>query len=475
MKSSMIMTVAAVLFVAAFAGIVMSDDVDAVDGEYTITYSVDGSSVIRTTENGAFSPLDEEALGAVYTVPKGYELTGWQDATTGAIYTIGADNRYTLTSDITVVPYLTLAEGKYEITFVVGEESYKTTTANTIEGDETHIAIPDGALAAIKAITDGGDKFEGWLTAGAADPVSFEDNKILVSDVTKSIVYTADITAVYDVYWVVDGTIVAHGTSENVIDKEEAPSTLNKPIDPVKEHYSFDGWYDAQGVKFSNEYEFIADTTFTASFEPTQLTVTLIMGDETVTQIAAYGEVYKMPALDSGYAHWATKVVKEVTGEDGTVTTVEEYVKFDFSKALTEDVTLYAIAEEEVPDESIYATFNIEGTIYGPYKVSDRFSIPQTDREGYDFLGWTVQGGDGTLLTSAQVQGYQYTEDVTFIANYVAVEPPTPEEPAFYETTTGQAAIVLIVFVIVLFVAAVYMNIGGLREKLFGWKITRKD
>ena len=260
---------------------------------------------------------------------------------------------------------------------------------------------------------------------------------------------------------------------------------VSVPGDPVKDNYEFIGWFDAAGVKYTVDdpktedvdegYKFTADTTFTASFEPAQLTVTLITGDKTVTQIAAYGKVYAMPALDDGYAYWATKVVKEVTGEDGTVTTVEEYVKFDFSKALTEDVILYAIAEEEVPDESIYATFNIEGTIYGPYKVSDRFSIPQTDREGYNFLGWTVQGGDGTLLTSAQVQNYQYTEDVTFIANYVAVEPPAPEEPAFYETTTGQAAIVLVVFVIVLFVAAVYMNIGGLREKLFGWKITRKD
>ena len=460
MKSSMIMTVAAVLLVAAFAGIVVSDDVDAVDGEYTITYSVDGSSVIRSTENGAFTPLDEEALGAVYTVPKGYELTGWQDATTGAIYTIGEDNRYTLTSDITVIPYLTLADGVYEITFVVGEESYKTTTANTIEGDENNIAIPDDVLAAIKAITDGGDKFEGWLTAGATDPVSFKDDKIPVSSVTKSVVYTADITAVYDVYWVVDGTIVAHGTSENVTGSEETPSTLNKPIDPVKEHYAFDAWYDAQGIEFSDKYKFVADTTFTASFEADLITVTFVAGEQTVGTVEVrYGNTVNALALPEGYSAWAVDA-------EGTAA-------FDFSKAITEEVTIYAVAAPI--DETIYATFNIEGTIYGPYKVSDRFSIPQTDREGYDFLGWTVQGGDGTLLTSAQVQNYQYTEDVTFIANYVAVEPPAPEEPAFYETTTGQAAIVLVVFVIVLFVAAVYMNIGGLREKLFGWKITRKD
>ena len=147
-----------------------------------------------------------------------------------------------------------------------------------------------------------------------------------------------------------------------------------------------------------------------------------------------------------------------------------------FTRPITANVTLYAVAADvPVPDESIYATFNIEGTIYGPYKVTDRFSIPQTDREGYNFLGWTVEGGDGTKLTSAQVQNYEYTEDVTFVAVYEVAEPPAPEEPAFYETSMGQIAIVIVIFAILAFGYGVYSNAFGLKDKLFGYTIQKKE
>ena len=201
-----------------------------------------------------------------------------------------------------------------------------------------------------------------------------------------------------------------------------------------------------------------------------------MVGDDKFDSIEVrYGGTASELALPEGYAYWAIQTKAAVIGEDGTVTAPAEYAEYDFSKAVTSALTLYAIAAEAPePDESIYATFNIEGTIYGPYKVTDRFSIPQTDREGYNFLGWTVQGGDGTKLTSAQVQNYQYTEDVTFVAVYEVAEPPAPGEPGFFETTQGKTVGVVIVFILVLFGAALYLNLWGLRSKLFGWKIERK-
>ena len=68
-----------------------------------------------------------------------------------------------------------------------------------------------------------------------------------------------------------------------------------------------------------------------------------------------------------------------------------------------------------------------------------------------------------------------YTEDTVFVAVYEIAEPPAPEEPAFYETTTGQVAIVFIVFIVLLFGYGVYSNAFGLKDKLFGYKITKKS
>ena len=171
--------------------------------------------------------------------------------------------------------------------------------------------------------------------------------------------------------------------------------------------------------------------------------------------------------------------MKEVTGEDGTVTTVEEYVEFT-SKSVTADMTLYAIAgEAPVPDEKVYVTFNIEGKDPYTYLVSDRLTVPSTDRVGYNFLGWTIEGQDVAMMSTDKVQSDiragVYTEDTTFVAVYEVAEPPAPEVPAFYETTTGQVAIVIVVFALLFFGYAVYSNMGGIKDKLFGYTISKKE
>lgn len=453
MKSSQIVIVTAMLLAAACAGIILVDEEsDAVAvGTITSVSYTDGDGNTRTTaiEN------DVTTLTILTPEAAGIPSEGFLYWTTESGVVYNPDS----TIAVAGIADGDVNEGVFTLTAEYEEPS---TTVDFIGNDEELIGAGQtpGSVTVPEAPAVAGMHFIGWLYSGDGKiyqvydgeaPEGVKDDIADVKDTAKAgETFTAQYIPVYTVSWVVDGATIATGDTV----------TTNQPVDPSKEHYTFIEWKDANGVAYSEDYEFTGATTFTAVFEANLITVTFVAGEQTVGTVEVrYGNTVNALALPEGYSAWAVDA-------EGTAA-------FDFSKAITEEITIYAVAAPI--DETIYATFNIEGTIYGPYKVTDRFSIPQTDREGYDFLGWTIQGGDGTLLTSAQVQNYQYTEDVTFIANYVAVEPPAPEEPGFFETTTGQAAIVLVVFVIVLFVAAVYMNIGGLREKLFGWKITRKD
>lgn len=484
MKSSMIMIVTAVLLAAACAGIVLSDEAYAeedgaevqTEPQYTVTYIVDGASKSVPAE-GNYALEAPEDIGLM--VPEGKKFLGWQLSNEGTPEgnTFSEGSIYNVTANVTFIA--NLSDITYTVSFDTGIDG-ETPVKISGTADDT---IGSKMDSVVKNPEKEGYIFMGWAIADETPITDFGEIKF-TADVTYKAVFVVN----YDVVFMLNGAVVVSSDVNELSIAEDLANIIT--IVPTQENYTFEGWADASGkvaitymsesgdYVLNKDYEFSANTILTAKFTPNNMTITLKAdGVEDQTLTVLYGETAVKPALPEGYAYWAVQTKAPVYGEDGaTIVEPAEYKEFDFSTAITSDMVLYAIAgDAPAPDESIYATFNIEGTIYGPYKVSDRFSIPQTDREGYDFLGWTVQGGDGTLLTSAQVQGYQYTEDVTFIANYVAVEPPAPEEPAFYETTTGQAAIVLIVFVIVLFVAAVYMNIGGLREKLFGWKITRKD
>ena len=481
---------AAIMVAAVFAGVVLMDDeADAVDvgAISAVSYSNGGMSTSI--------PVDDASTAATIPIadPDGKQSGNFPTAFWGE--KTAADLAYwSSASGTQYAPGTSIAVGTISADDVVNgvlmlTAHFTSTDVTFMDSDEVVAELPveDSAITDTEEAVKNYKPETGIIVGWSDGETTYTYDDIFGAEKTYTPVHGDVLTAVYacNIYWNVNGTIIASGTNQ-------AP---NYPTAPTQTNYNFVGWavdgtvvisYNAglDALEDNDGYlpvdgydisKITADTTFTAVFEPVQLTVTLITGNETATQIAAYGEVYKMPALDSGYAYWATKVVKEVTGEDGTVTTVEEYVEFDFTKVLTEDITLYAVPEEDVPDESIYATFNIEGTIYGPYKVTDRFSIPQTDREGYNFLGWTIQGGDGTRLTSEQVQNYQYTEDVTFVAIYEVAEPPAPEEPAFYETTTGQVAIIIAVFVLLFFGYAVYSNMGGLKDKLFGYTISKKE
>ena len=478
--------IAAVLMAASFAGIAMVDDeADAAVGDYTITYTYDGMIADKEVD----SPADLIAPSAIWAdaPSKGKWIIDDKE------YAIGA--KYTFSAGVTKVTATYVPE---EVTITVNgqpvtglEDPIAYNTNITIKtGDAWSYA--EGILTVPLQIEEEiGEKTVEKYFAGFAisenGKVAYTTSIAATQDMTLYAVYEDDV----EITFISEKTDLDYGLGYYELIEAFGDKTIDDVLKvPSMENHTFIGWksgdalvitHNAAGYALAQDKDgnvlFTKDMTIlTAEFQPINISVTLkAEGLADRTAPAIYGEKMVEPALPEGFAYWAVMTKEAVLDDEGKVVEPAVYERFDFDNTvITEAITLYAIAEEEVPDESIYATFNIEGTIYGPYKVTDRFSIPQTDREGYNFLGWTVQGGDGTKLTSAQVQNYQYTEDVTFVAVYEVAEPPAPEEPGFFETSQGKTVAVVVVFLIVLFIAAIYLNLWDLRTKLFGWKIERK-
>ena len=501
MKPTYTIAIAAIFMVAAFAGIaIVGDEADAVDEEvtYSVDYKVGNITTITYTANPITLASFVEGGGENAVDASADDYSGWMGAN-GSTYSQGS--QYTFPAGVTSATF-TAQPKNVTATFPdapagdspedapenVATIGYGTVLSIKVNADGTEgkVTVIEGAVSvdATKIVGEETLYFAGWATTkteSAVGPVVYAegDTITLTENVTLYAVYEDDVL----IPFYLNGAKIDEAGLHSLNDVSKLPTA------PEMDNYTFVGWEDASGVtvyswtvdggyKLAVEnYVFSEDSKFYAEFTPVNKTVILMIGDVTygAPVTVLYGNTMNAPALPAGYAYWAIMTKEAVLDEEGKVIEPAVYEGFDFSKAITADMTLYAIAEEEVPDESIYATFNIEGTIYGPYKVTDRFSIPQTDREGYNFLGWTVEGGDGTKLTSAQVQNYEYTEDVTFVAVYEVAEPPAPEEPAFYETSTGQIVIVIVIFAILAFGYGVYSNAFGLKDKLFGYTIQKKE
>ena len=492
-KPAYTIAMAAIMVAAVFAGVVLMDDeADAAEGDYTITYLYNGASVPVTYSA-------EEAPGGVVTLKAGNEIflngpeegqwliDGIARAMTGS---------YTFPSGVTSVTATYVPEAVAITIYkesVSGIDQIPYNTEITITAGDAY-SYAEGVLTV--PMESESKYFAGFATT-ANGSATITTSFVATEDVTLYPVYEEDSEVKFfnekvDLDYKLGYYQIVKGFVPDASGDKEIDDILGVPTQP---NYTFIGWsyngtivisHDAAGYKLvekDGQALFTKDMAeLQAEFSPNNMTVTLMTGETQYGQVTAlFGNAIVAPELPPGYAAWCTREQVPVLDDEGNPVLDEagnptykyEYTAFDFATPITADIVLYAVAS--APDENIYVTFNIEGTLYGPYAVNDRFSIPQTDREGYNFLGWTIQGGDGTRLTSAQVQNYQYTEDVTFVAIYEVAEPPAPEEPAFYETTTGQVAIIIVVFVLLFFGYAVYSNMGGLKDKLFGYTISKKE
>lgn len=444
---------AAILMAAAFAGImIVGDDTDAAAGDglgqYTVTYSFDGSSIVKKMDTGDTFQFSADDIGG-FTAPTGYEFKGtFVDAKSGTVY--ATSSPYTFTGDVVVEPELKV-KADYSVVILTDGEASKKFVLSL--GAETSGALaantPDLSefLGTIGLKLDGNNikvAKEGFIFDGFyKDKIASTSTKTtnvteLSANEGEEVVYVAGFTPVYDISFVVEGATLPIVKS-NEIDVADGPDFSKVPGAPSKANFSFDGWYDADGkqvIKYSADQEkyayadenfkFTADTILYAKFVPANMTVTFQVGEFTSAQTVLYGALAMKPELPAGYIAW-------MLGEK----------EFDFSTPITENITIVALEGEPT---TVYAvTFEIEGQ--RPVELNtDNYkkSIPDTAREGYAFQGWVVKGASQYV----DPMTYEITGDITFVAVYKEVAPPEPEAPKFYQTPLGQCAIILAVFVV---------------------------
>ena len=551
-KGYMNIAIAAMLFAAAFAGVVFiaDEDVAAAEesasdeaGHYKVTYVVDGSTIVKkTATDDSYIFLGADAVA--YKPATGYYLAGWKDVASSTVFQVG--QKYTFAADITVEPVLKADRAIIKLVYgdvvheIVAEESaadyvvaaaadaaaaenenvsnpftdiqkidmtyaqeddgdirdtdlakfaeaigatYTTTTTTTTTDDKSE------AVAIDKLVLDGFefkgfvdkdgktiDGFEGIVATATATATATGESDITWTgklDNAEPAIYTAVFEPIYNVSFVVDGTTVAKCES-NVFSSEgnikDGKSAL-QPIDPVKANYTFIGWavdgkvvseVKAGVITIPVDYKFEADTVFTAVFEPVQLTITLMIGELETTQPALYGQTITAPGLPAGYECWATKVVEMKDGAE-----VITYTPFDFSKPITESVTLYAQLAEKV----YTITFVSEGAVIGgPYDVSKKFTIPEDPVvEGKKFVGWFVD--DYKVLDVMAYIADHPEQDIVLTASFT--EADAPAGPDFIDTNEGKCVLILIGVALVAFAYAVYTNMFGLKDKLTSVKLVR--
>lgn len=390
------------------------------DSEYTLTTGI-GTVVwvVDGTVIGTYS-VEEDGTVSVPDAPSKqyYAFAGWSMTNGGAvaieyIASTGEYHGAGVTGDKDTGYTISVADTDSDsgsVTFyAVFQAEMYTVTFMAGENVVAEMSVAYGkTVAALPELPSG---YSAW---------DFDMATVITGDLT---VY-AIASEVYNVSFQVDGVIIATYKS----------TAITVPADPVKEGYDFLGWYiGTERIADPTSYAYTQDTVLVASFQAIDVEfadVTFGYADgtsETVT--VPVGETVALPAVAEGNV-WAY---------DGKVYE---------GGAVSEDMALTEVREFYT------VTFTINGLTYQTVQVRYGETVAEPEYQYAGYEGWDFDFSAPIYADTAVAAAVEVIE----------------EAPAFYETTTGQIAIVLIVFIVLLFGYAVYSNMFGLRDKL-----SRKD
>ena len=314
--------------------------------KYTVTYINEGKEYHKETA------LYGNTIKNVENPTKeGYTFIGWYDI-----------NDKKVNHPITVTKNITLYS-KYEI------NSYKISYYN--EGvkyiEDQKINYGENALKPNTNPSKIGYTFKYWSIKENGEEYEFS------TKITKDI----NLYAVYEInkYTV---TYINEGTEYHK-ETAEYGSVVTSIQDPIKEGYTFTGWYTKDNEKVSYPITVTENITLYSKYEINSYKVSYYNeGKKYIEdQKINYGENALKPNTDPskiGYTfkYWSIK-------ENG-----EEY---EFSTKITEDINLYAVYEIN----KYTVTYINEGTEY--HKETAEYgsvviSIQDPTKEGYTFIGW---------------------------------------------------------------------------------------
>ncbi|MBQ8620728.1 MAG: InlB B-repeat-containing protein [Oscillospiraceae bacterium] len=214
---------------------VLAETIYTVDGDSTLTAQWSANAYTITLVPGEGATVDPAAVNVVFgaavnTLPvpvkTGYTFNGWFDAD-GNLYT--ADTVYAVTGDITLTAAWTA--NTYTITLDDGN------------GNETTVTVTYGQpIGTLPEPAKDGYTFGGWVDA---------DGNVYTAETVYAVDGDLELTAV----WTANSyTITLDDGNGN---KTTVEVTYGQPIgtlpEPVKDGYTFGGWFDADGNKYTAE------------------------------------------------------------------------------------------------------------------------------------------------------------------------------------------------------------------------------
>lgn len=343
--------IALVAFTAVFAGCLVMADVSDAEGSDSAAAT---ATVIYQDDTGKdilIVPFETDANGKVYTVlawadmgaaaPEGKTFNKWIDVT-NETEPKDANSNYLLnsTDNNTLKLKAEFVLETYTVTFMDGDKVYATSEVGVKEkasedGLTKTLVWPTITDAVGAAKSDSPEfKFVEKYGLNADETAQYmgldvDETTEVKADMTVNLVWTP----IYKVTWIVgDYTVATGSTVFEKVDSEDGAlfkmTKLAQPEDPVKANFDFKGWKDADGVLLTDNYEFAADTVFTAQFTPSSLSVSFMDGEKVVLKVTVlYGDCISADKIPVGY-DW----------------------DFDFSKPIVENTVIGLKAVEPAPE-----------------------------------------------------------------------------------------------------------------------------
>ncbi|TXG34449.1 LPXTG cell wall anchor domain-containing protein, partial [Listeria monocytogenes] len=318
-----------------------------------------------------------------------------------------------------------------------------------VDGVESGEQVDEGSLIIEpEAPTKEGYTFTGWYDAKTGgNKWDFSTDTMPAQDLT---LYAQFSVNSYQATFDVDGTT----TEETIVYQ----GLLREPEAPMKEGYTFTGWYDAKTG--GNKWDFTTNTmpardfTLYAQFSVNSYQATFDVDGTTTEESVAYQALLTEPTAPTKEGYTFTGWYDAKTG--GT--------KWDFTTNTmpARDLTLYA----QFSVNSYQATFDVDGaTTEETVDYQALLTEPTAPtKEGYTFTGWydaktggtkwdfttnTMPARDLTLYAQFSVNSYQATFDVdgttteeTVAYQELLTEPEAPTKDGYtftgwYDAKTG--------------------------------------
>ncbi|MGI6618450.1 MAG: InlB B-repeat-containing protein [Bacillota bacterium] len=411
---------------------------------YTVIFNVGGGSevAVQTVEHGGKATEPEAPI------KEGYTFAGWY---ADEEFTTAFNFDTAITADTTV--YAKWEINTYTLTYTAGENG-------RIEGETTQIVEHGSNGSQVEAVPNAGYHFVKWSDG-------LTDNPRTDTNVTSNISVTAEFAInTYTVTFVDhDGTelkreTVEHGSSatapevsaragytftgwdidftnvtgdltvratysintytvtfnvgggsEVAVQTVEHGGKATEPEAPIKEGYTFAGWYADEGftTAFNFDAEITADTTIYAKWELNTYTVTYSAGENgtitgETTQTVKHGEngtaVTAVPNEGYHFVKWSDGL----TDNPRTDTNVTSNISVTAEFAINTYTVTFIDWNEEVIDTQTVA--------HG----SSATAPAEPTREGYTFTGWDIDFTNvtGDLTVTAQYEMAEYTLTIEY-------------------------------------------------------------